>query len=71
MKHTYSVTGMSCSGCQKNVEEALSSLPEVEKVSVNLAKSEVIIEMSSHIPLEKLQKTLLEAGLHDCKNRCL
>lgn len=61
---TYSVIGMSCSGCQANVEQALSGLPEVEKVSVNLAKSEVVIEMSSHIPLEKLQETLLKAGLH-------
>ncbi|MDD2345580.1 MAG: heavy metal translocating P-type ATPase [Bacteroidales bacterium] len=64
MKHTYSVVGMSCSGCQANVERVLGSLPEVEKITVNLAKAEVTIEMSTHIPLEKLQEALLKGGLH-------
>lgn len=64
MKHTYSVVGMSCSGCQANVERVLGSLPEVEKITVNLAKAEVTIEMSTHIPLEKLQEAFLKGGLH-------
>lgn len=64
MKHTYSVVGMSCSGCKANVERVLGSLPEVEKITVNLAKAEVTIEMSTHIPLEKLQEALLKGGLH-------
>jgi len=64
MKHTYKVTGMSCTGCQTSVEQALSSLAEVEKVTVNLDRAEAIIEMTTHISLEKLQETLLKAGLH-------
>jgi Cu+-exporting ATPase len=64
MKHTYKVTGMSCTGCQTSVERALSSLAEVEKLTVNLDRAEVIIEMTTHISLEKLQETLLKAGLH-------
>ncbi|MCB0409330.1 MAG: heavy metal translocating P-type ATPase [Flavobacteriales bacterium] len=64
MKHTYKVTGMSCTGCQNSVEQALNSLAEIKNVEVNLGKGEVTIEMSSHIPLEKLQDTLLKAGLH-------
>lgn len=64
MKLTYSVVGMSCSGCQANVERVLGNLTEVEKITVNLAKAEVTIEMSTHIPLEKLQETLLKGGLH-------
>ncbi|MGE0561562.1 MAG: heavy metal translocating P-type ATPase [Flavobacteriales bacterium] len=64
MKHTYQVTGMSCTGCQTSVEQALNGLAEVEKAEVNLDKGEVTIEMLSHIPLEKLQDTLLKAGLH-------
>lgn len=58
MKHTYTVTGMSCSSCQARVEQALKSLPEVEKVTVNLDKAEATIEMSSHISLQTLQETL-------------
>lgn len=64
MKHIYKVTGMSCIGCQTSVEQALNSLAEVEKVTVNLDSAEATIEMTTHIPLEKLQKTLLKAGLH-------
>ncbi len=58
MKHTYTITGMTCNGCKASVEKKLNTLPEVKIASVNLEKSEAIIEMSSHIPIEKLQSTL-------------
>ena len=64
MIHTYQVKGMSCQGCKRSVEQALGSLSEVEKVTVDLQKSEATIEMTSHIPLKKMQDTLLQAGLH-------
>ena len=55
---------MTCSGCTTNVESALSNLKEVKSVSANLKGGEVMLEMSSHIPIEKLQETLLKSGLH-------
>ncbi len=64
MIYTYKVNGMSCMGCKANVEQVLGSINEVEKITVNLKKSEAAIEMKSHIPIEKLQETLLKAGLH-------
>jgi P-type Cu+ transporter len=64
MTHTYRVSGMSCSGCENSVQNALTTLPEVTKVTTNLKKEEGIIEMTSHVPLEKLQETLMKAGLH-------
>ncbi|NOX35657.1 MAG: copper-translocating P-type ATPase [Deltaproteobacteria bacterium] len=64
MQHNYKVTGMSCAGCQTSVEGALGNLKEVTNVKVDLKQSEVLIEMTSHIALEKLQETLLKAGLH-------
>lgn len=64
MIHKYSIAGMTCSGCKTNVEKALSQLEEVQKVTADLATKEVEIEMTSHLPLEKLQETLLKAGLH-------
>jgi Cu2+-exporting ATPase len=64
MVHKYSVEGMGCQGCKTNVEKALRGLNEVENIIVDLQKAEAIIEMSSHIPLETLQDTLLKAGLH-------
>ena len=58
MKHTYTITGMTCNGCKASVEKTLNTIPEVTIASVNLEKSEVIIEMSSHISTEKLQNAL-------------
>jgi len=62
--HIYKVTGMSCMGCQTSVEGALSSLNEVTKVDVDLKKEEAVLEMSTHLSVDKLQETLLKAGLH-------
>lgn len=56
MIHTYKIKGMSCEGCRKHVEELLSRIDQVDKVSVNLKKNEATIEMGKHIPLEVLQK---------------
>lgn len=64
MKHTYHISGMTCSGCKINVETALNNLREITKVTADLKEGEVVIEMTSHISLEKLQETLLKAGLH-------
>ena len=64
MVHKYSVEGMGCQGCKTNVEKALRGLNEVENIIVDLENASAIIEMSSLIPLEKLQDTLLKAGLH-------
>lgn len=64
MTHTYTVTGMSCSGCSASVEKTLSNLDAVSKVTVDLKKSEATIEMTSHISVEKLQEALIKDGLH-------
>jgi len=64
MKHIYKITGMTCTGCKTNVESALNNLKEITKVTADLKKEEVVIEMTSHVSLEKLQETLLKAGLH-------
>src|SRR5665213_1277271 len=62
MKHTYEILGMKCDGCRSNVEKALNKAEGVSSVSVDLEKAEAVIEMKSHIPLEKLQETLKSVG---------
>lgn len=62
--HTYKVTGMSCVGCETSIQDALGNLKEITKVTTRLKQEEVVIEMSSHVSIEKLQQTLLTAGLH-------
>jgi Cu+-exporting ATPase len=58
MTHTYSVTGMSCGGCQATVQKLLSGVNGVDKVSIDLAKAEAVIEMKDHITTEKLKAAL-------------
>ena len=64
MKHTYQINGMSCIGCKTSVEQAISELSEIQKITIDLQKSEAMIEMSSPVSVSKLQDTLLKAGLH-------
>ena len=64
MQHTYKIIGMTCTGCQTSVKDALNTIKEVTDVAVNLDQSEATISMSSHISLEKLQQSLTLAGLH-------
>lgn len=64
MIHTFQISGMTCTGCQESVEKALLALDKVDKVSINLNDGSTEIEMSSHIPLKKLQSALISSGLH-------
>ncbi len=64
MKHTYKISGMTCVGCTTSVEGALSNLKEITRVQADLKTQEVQVEMTSHVPLEKLQEALMKSGLH-------
>ena len=58
MKHTFTITGMSCSGCQAKVQQLLSGVEGVENVVVDLPESKAIIDMKEHIPTELLKSAL-------------
>src|SRR5674476_1246713 len=62
MTHRYTVYGMSCNNCRAHVMEALKKVDGVTHVSVDLPKAEAVIEMESHIPLEKFQEALKNEG---------
>ena len=62
MKHSYEIHGMTCDGCRARVEKALSKAEGVSSVSVDLEKAEAVIEMKSHVPLEKLREALKNGG---------
>jgi copper chaperone CopZ len=49
MKHTYQITGMTCSGCQSKVQQLLSAISNVKKVDIDLQKGEAVIEMDKHV----------------------
>ena len=62
MKHTYHIQGMTCDGCRKHVEETLSKVEGISKVTVNLAKEEAVIETTEHLHIEKYQEALKQDG---------
>ena len=62
MKHTYHIHGMSCDGCSTHVEEILSKIKGVSKVTVDLEKEEAVIETNEHLPIEKFQDALKQDG---------
>ncbi|MBJ6366543.1 heavy metal translocating P-type ATPase [Snuella sedimenti] len=58
MKHTYSISGMTCNGCRSHVEKTLNTVEGVEEAHVHLERGEAVISMVSHIPLETFTKAL-------------
>ncbi|MBK6507308.1 MAG: cadmium-translocating P-type ATPase [Ignavibacteria bacterium] len=61
MKHTYTITGMSCDGCRSKVERTLNAIEGVQ-AQVSLDPPLADITMTEHIPTEQLQKALSAAG---------
>jgi cation transport ATPase len=58
MKHTYTVTGMTCNGCRTSVEEKLNALDSVTIATVNLEEAEATVTMTNHIPIDVLQNAI-------------
>ena len=44
MKKNFDVTGMTCSACSNRVEKAVSHVPGVEDVNVNLLKNSMTVD---------------------------
>jgi Cu+-exporting ATPase len=64
MKHTYSISGMTCNGCRTNAEDTLNNIKGVSKATVNLDEGKAEVEMEHHLSTEMLQQEFLKAGLH-------
>lgn len=62
MKKNYELSGMSCGGCVKSVQNALLKLPNVEEANVQLHPQSVVITMSENIGTEALQAQLNKVG---------
>lgn len=58
MTHAYSISGMTCAGCQAKVKSLLEKVNHVTAVDVNLEKGEAIITMDQHVPTPELQAAL-------------
>lgn len=58
MTHQYTITGMTCSGCEAKVLSTLLKMPHVLSASVSKNDQTAVIEMEKHIPLFQLQEAL-------------
>lgn len=58
MKHTYNVTGMTCSSCEAKVKSALLQLPHITSAEVSKETNTATISMDKHISIPDLQKAL-------------
>jgi copper chaperone CopZ len=59
MTHTYSISGMTCSGCEAKVKGLLSNIPQVKKVEIDLKSGNATIEMDRHVATSDLQAALI------------
>ncbi|MEK9740592.1 MAG: heavy metal-associated domain-containing protein [Flavobacteriaceae bacterium] len=58
MRIDLNISGMTCENCKKYVTDHLNALPEVNSAIVDLVKGQANLEVSTSIPIEKIQKTL-------------
>ncbi|MEQ9299476.1 MAG: heavy metal-binding domain-containing protein, partial [Cyclobacteriaceae bacterium] len=62
MTHTYQITGMTCDGCRKHVEETLAKVSGVVEAQVDLSAGEAQIEMNRHVDLDEMKHALEQDG---------
>jgi cation transport ATPase len=58
MTHTYTITGMTCGGCEAKVKSRLLSMPNVLSAQVSKTDNTAVIEMDKHIALSDFQTAL-------------
>jgi copper chaperone CopZ len=58
MTHQYTITGMTCAGCEAKVKSSLLVLPYITTVEVSKDNSSGVISMEKHVPLATLQQAL-------------
>lgn len=63
MKQKFNVTGMSCSACSAHVEKAVSKVPGVDMVQVNLLQNSMVVEYAEGTTdAQKIIHAVEEAG---------
>lgn len=61
MQETFTVTGMSCGGCESNVEDSVGGLDGVESVDADHEANSVAVEADS-VSAEDITAAIEDAG---------
>ena len=67
MKQKFDVTGMSCSACSAHVEKAVSRVPGVDQVQVNLLQNSMVVEYEDE---DNFNTCCVESNRTDTVNYC-
>lgn len=62
METTLKIEGMHCGGCVKSVEKALSAVPGVKTVAVNLEKGTAAVSADASVSTGTLKTAVEDAG---------
>jgi P-type Cu+ transporter len=62
METTFRAPGISCQGCANTIEKALGTIPDVSRVSVDVAKKTVTVSHGERVERETLEGALAGAG---------
>lgn len=65
MTHTYSIKGMTCSGCATNVRKALEEVPGITKVEVQQQPGQAVVTMDKHVETSILQQAVKQYGPYE------
>lgn len=60
MEQTYTVRGMTCTGCLASVKKNLEKLPEVQEAFIDLDKGQARLLLSKALPMAKIKGVLPE-----------
>ena len=58
----YTVSGMSCNGCESAVENALSDIAAIDSVDANHEADCVTVEGAGELSDELVHRTIVDAG---------
>ena len=61
-RKTFAVTGMSCTGCEKNVEDALAAVEGVSNVEADHEADSVAVDVDANIADDALTAAIRDAG---------
>lgn len=59
---TLKIEGMSCNNCVQHVQQALASVPGVQKAEVNLAQKQAVVQSEGPLDLNAAVKAVEEEG---------
>jgi copper chaperone CopZ len=62
MTHTYSLSGLTCTGCATKVKNQLLKNSDITAVEVSLHPQQAVVSMNRHVAVARLQEAVSAAG---------